>query len=213
MKTKSYMVLRAGCTLVIFAVVLASIAYMCFFILNNRILSIERSLAVGRKLTLHSFSISLVYLNVFAAMFNAYAFNLASKWLMWASMWFAIAVNSVGLFAILHMRYTGSSQTKFLLESTLFSTQGLIFTLQDAFGNTEALANKEMFLRCYEKILSWFIKFECFCIVGLSIVAFGAAVRQFMKVHVEEESPPVIMTATVAEPVSLRSNSNMIRVR
>lgn len=213
MKTKSYKVLRGACTLVVFAVALASIAYMCFFMLNSRILSIERSLAIGRKLTLHSFSLSLVYLNVFAAMLNAYAFNLASKWLMWISMWFAIVVNAVGLFAVLHVKYIGSDQARLSLQTNIFSMPELLFTLQGIFGTADVSKIEQEFHEQYANVLSWFTRFECFCIAGLSIVAFGAAVRQFMKVHVEEEGPPVIVTTTVAEPVSLRSNTNVIRVR
>lgn len=169
-----------------------------------------------RKITLHSFSLLLLYLNVSIALFSIYTFNIASKFLIWLSMWAEIVINSIGLFSILYMNYIGIGDTKIALKTNILSMPGLYFTLQSIYGENKSTAQiEEIYMNEYEKISTWYVRFECVCIGGLLFVIVGSLLRQFMKVHIktEPERQPVILTSTIVEPTSLRSNPTMIAVK
>lgn len=199
--------------LFIFAVLLASLAYGSFFVYNTRILSAEKLLLSGTRLTLRNFSIFLAYTNILVSLFNAYAFNIASKWLMKIAIWLTMIINFIGLFGIGYVWSYGIDKMSVIFRTNIFSMPGLLIELEQLFGTNNAKQAEDEVVRRYEAIAWWFIKYEGVSIICLHVVVFGSIIRQFMRVHIEKEARPNILTTTIIEPASLRSDSNAIRVR
>jgi len=214
MKTTSYKALRAVCYLSIFGATLATFSYLGFFLYSSKLLMIEKSFSAGSRFTLHGLSVYLIYLNLLSAALNGYAFNIASKMLLTISMWFTITVDIIGVCSVVYLRYFAKDAMSNELQRNLFSGGGHMLVLQQTLrlNETNYKVVQEAFMGRYSQILLWFTRFELLSALCFGVVAVGAAIRQFMKVHVRKMERPSIITSTIIEPISLRSNPVMIKV-
>lgn len=214
MKTRSFKVLRGVCYLCIITTTLATLAYFAMFLYDKKILQIEKSLSGDSKITLYHISIWCLYLNLLLAALNGYAFNIASKMLLRGSIWLTCIVTTGGLVGALYLKYFAKDTTSILLQRGTFSN-GMLLVLQHILNvpTSDYLQIQKMFMARYERLLAWFVVTELTSCGCFAIVIIGAVIRQFMKVHVVAKNKPNIVASTIVEPVSLRSNPLLIRVR
>lgn len=208
MKTKSYKALRAFCMLFIIGIVILNLVLIVYLCYHRKVLSLETGILLGHRITIRSSAVGLIYLNLLLSFLNGYAFNIASKFMLTATMWLTILVNLFSAFIIIYLKCFGENMLKAAFGTNIFNPDGsIIYGLEETFKSDNLVNSRELFFKTYKEVLENFITCEMLIIVCLTVLVIGAITRQFMKVHLPEENyedAPVILDTTLVVPESLR---------
>ena len=216
MKTYQFKLVRAFCALMIIATILGNMVYLGIFVWKYKVFDIERSLLFEKSWTLRSFSLYLIYLNIFVSFSYGYSFNIASKYMLKVVNWISVLINGFGAFACGYLKLYGHDAMQLSLQTNMFSygTSGSnIFERYP--GQTNIIDIKILYLNEYEALIKNFIVFEvCSIVAVLAMTLSGLSVR-FLKIHRDEEKIPEIISEVVGneEIISLRPVTTLVSMR
>ncbi|KAM0679473.1 hypothetical protein GINT2_002316 [Glugoides intestinalis] len=207
MKTTSFRILRFFCTIIMLSVIILNLVSIGYQIYNRKLLSIEKMLMPEKKLILKNCAMFFAYMNILVSFTNIYAYNVAIKFIMRVIMWFTVFINLIGSFCILYLHAFAENHLRHQLTINIFSMEAVTFMLQEMFGMGNPLASKDKYIADYNDGLHYFLLTEGISITLLSIIVIASIIRQFMKVHVEEEDVPEIKERMIINIPSMRSRS------